>query len=183
MLRELADKAEPLEPIALSILTRLRFRGSPGDALLSADLLAALNGDEPAGRLLAVDLDIVADAAASYGEAPGCYLNVRTGESVIGLLAHSPDVDEEYRVDVEGEDWIHLELERPEWQDMEAFAESRDGREREALERSIHGSGAFKRFRAAVDALDLWGEWQARVEELRWGELRELLREHGIVPV
>lgn len=31
--------------------------------------------------------------------------------------------------------------------------------------------------------MDLWGEWQSFADELRWGELRELLREHGIVPV
>jgi hypothetical protein len=149
--------------------------------LLSADLLAALNGDEPAGRLLAVDLDNVADEAASYGEAPGCYLNVRTGESVIGLLAHSPDVDEEYRADVEGEGWIHLELERPERRDMAAFAE-RQG-ERELLQRALEGKGAYSRFRRTLDELGLWGEWQLLADDLRWGELRELLRERGIVPV
>ena len=188
VLRELGDKAEPLEPIALSILTRLRLRGWIGDALLSADLLAALNREEPAGKLLAVQLEsLVGDAASTgpYGSTAGCYLNTRTGESVDAFLADDDDIDEDDRVavDVDGEEWVHLALERPESRDMEAFAESRDGREREALERSTHGTGAFKRFRAAVDALDLWGEWQARVDELQWGELREELREHGIVPV
>lgn len=183
VLRELGTQAKPLEPLALSILQRLNMRGWDGDALLAADLLGALRGEEPEGRPLAVDLATVADEAASYGEAPGCYLNVRTGESVIGLLAYSLDIDEADRIDVEGEDWIHLELERPLWNDMAAFAESREGRERDALERAIEGTGAFKRFRAAVDALDLWDEWQTRVDELQWGELREALRHRGITPV
>lgn len=192
VLYELGPKAEVLEPIALSILTRLRFRGWVGDALLSDQLLAALRGEALSGTPLAVRLDSLVDDAAStgpYGSAAGCYLNTRTGESVAAFMADDgdggfdSDVDAEDRVNVEGAEWVYVRLERPEWQDMEAFAESREGNEREALERAIHGTGAFKRFRAAVDALDLWGEWQARADELQWGELREELRDRGIVPV
>lgn len=183
VLRKDRAAAKPLEPIALSVLQRLRMRGQVGDALLADDLLAALRDEPVAGTALEVDLQSVADEAASYGEAPGCYLNVRTGESVIGVVAHSDALDEAERIDVEGVDWIHLELEGPARRDMAAFAERQGGRDRERLERAIEGTKAFSRFRDAVGQTDLWGEWQSFADELRWGELRELLREHGIVPV
>jgi hypothetical protein len=64
---------------------------------------------------------------------------------------------------------------------MERFARSIPASAaREALDRALHGKGAFSRFRAELERLDLRDQWhsyrQAALEELA----RSWLEQHGL---
>jgi len=68
-----------------------------------------------------------------------------------------------------------------EWRVMRDFAESRrDERQRDRLTEAVHGSGAFRRFRHAVDRLDLWTEWNAWRLDAFLDAAEEWCDDHGL---
>jgi hypothetical protein len=58
----LEQRREDAEPVALSIINRLSWRGGEGDQALADDLLAALRGEALNGRVLPVDLEMLSSA-------------------------------------------------------------------------------------------------------------------------
>ena len=106
------------------------------------------------------------------------YLNKQTGEMVTatpeneGLLEDASAAERaaawqleqlpKIREALDSEDWIALpdRFEIHEWSIMERFVMSLDDdTPRERLERAIHRSGAFRRFKDAVQELDLREAW------------------------
>jgi hypothetical protein len=117
------------------------------------------------------------------------YLDPETGEIVTvteedcRLLEEGVDVDElpdwqqetvtKAREVLESERFLQLptEFDIHEWAIMERFAHSRSTpKERDELLSSIHGSGAFQRFRHAIRQLGIEEDWygfrQAALEEI-----------------
>ena len=70
------------------------------------------------------------------------------------------------------------------WHDMSYFAEvQHDANIADRLTRAIEGRGAFRRFRDAVDQLDLTERWYAFSGDRQLGRARQFLAEHGVRPV
>jgi hypothetical protein len=173
-----------LAPVLISVQQRLQRRGWEGDDVLASEMLAELHGDEPDGRPLPIDLDELSYAMADHGEYPGGYLNTETGEVVPAVTTDAYMVGEEYAVDLEEGDWVHvLDDSRDGWQDMVDFAAAVDDlRTREMLEDAVHGHGAFSRFRRAIDRAELSEQWHCFVDDRRWGRARQELADLSLRP-
>ncbi|HWI33730.1 MAG TPA: hypothetical protein VNS83_05415 [Lapillicoccus sp.] len=171
-----------LEPYAAALLTRLRFRRFEGDDILDEELLAALQGRQLDGDVIAVDLDELTTDMGSRSEEPGAYVNSRTGEVVPAFLTSEANVGEDAVVDVESEEWLYLVDEGEYgWSDMAQFVETLPaGGVRDRLADAIEGRGAFSRFRRALDDADLGGEWHAFSDDRKWGRARAELARLGI---
>lgn len=132
--------------------------------------------DPTPGRIFAVPAD--------HGEYPGGYLNTETGEVVPAVATDAYAVGEEYAVDLEEGDWVHLlDDSREGWQDMADFAAAVDDlRTREMLEDALQGKGAFSRFRRAIDRANLAEEWYCFADDRRWGRARQELADLGLRP-
>ena len=72
---------------------RLRWRDEDGDSILSAELLARIQGTEPIGRPLPVDLEELADVMASYGDVSGGYLDLDTGQVLLASMVSARGID------------------------------------------------------------------------------------------
>ena len=69
------------EPVALSVINRLTWRGGPGDRLLAEDLLAGLRREPLTGRVVPVDLDMLSTVLEGDPElSTDGYLDLRTGQ-------------------------------------------------------------------------------------------------------
>jgi hypothetical protein len=171
-----------LGPYAAALLTRLRFRRFEGDDILDEELLAALQGRQLDGDVIAVDLDELTTDMGSRSEEPGAYVNSRTGEVVPAFLTSEANVGEDAVVDVESEEWLYLVDEGEYgWSDMAQFVETLPaGGVRDRLADAIEGRGAFSRFRRALDDADLGGEWHAFSDDRTWGRARAELARLGI---
>jgi hypothetical protein len=182
----LARRPERAEPVALSVINRLTCRAAPGDAVLAEDLLARLRGEPLAGRVVPVDLEMLGfELEGDPSMSTGGYLDLHTGEVYGEDSADPMMVGEDAAIDVEGEPdrWLRFDRtgSRDGWRDMAAFAErQRDAALRERLERSIQGTGAFRRFRDLVHDEDLAEQWHAYSTDRRLGRARELLADEGI---
>jgi hypothetical protein len=173
------------EALATSVMERLRMRGAPGDEELAADLLAALRGEQPEGRLLPVDLEEVAmllEGDPMSGE--GGYVDLRIGEVVPHLLTDEAEVGED-AVDVEEEPgrWLRVPCEgsRAGWEDMRTYAAGLpQSRLSEELLGAIEGQGAFRRFGDIVRRQGLLESWRAFSEDRQRGRARAFLAENGI---
>ena len=109
-------------PIILSVLQRLQGRGWAGDALLADEMLAVIRDEEFPGEVVAVDLG---QLSFTMSDREGGYLNRRTGETLPASATDPMVIGEEYAVDPEDPDWLHLvDDNRESWRDMEDFAES-----------------------------------------------------------
>jgi Plasmid pRiA4b ORF-3-like protein len=97
-----------LSPVLISVQQRLQRRGWEGDGVLAAEMLAELHGEEPNGRPLPIDLDELSNTMADHGEYPGGYLNIETGEVVPAVATDAYAVGEQYGVDMEEGDWVHV---------------------------------------------------------------------------
>ncbi len=168
-------------PIILSVLQRLQGRGWAGDALLADEMLAVIRDEKFPGEVVAVDLG---QLSLTMSDREGGYLNRRTGETLPASGTDPMVIGEEYAVDPEDPDWLHLvDDNRESWRDMEDFAESvADPFIRQSLETAVHGKGAFSRFRSAVHAVDLGREWHCFSDDRRWGRARHQLSDHGLRP-
>ncbi len=90
------------------------------------------------------------------------YLNNKTGEIISVSDSDSCFVDEELRNLVEeSDDFIPIpdKFYINEWRVMEKFCLSVPGEVGDVLYNSIHGSGAFRRFKDNLDIYDLTDKW------------------------
>ncbi|OYO02260.1 uncharacterized protein UPF0158 [Propionibacteriaceae bacterium ES.041] len=167
-------QAAPFQLLALAIHNRLQNRQQLGDRELAAELLAALRGADPTEGVL-VSLDELNSALSDDPQYErGAYLNRRTGEAIPPVLTDAGMVGEDAAVDIEADDWVHIDLEGKEsdWQAMADFvATIADDRVRHRLEDAIEGKGAFSRFRKSLPE-ELFPDWQAFNTDRRWGRLR-----------
>lgn len=150
-----------------------------------------------------VKLQAVVDQIQMLSGEAAVYLNKKTGELfMIGedeaLGFDLEDDDEEELDDLpewqresrqkareinESDDWIELPTQRDvhEYHIMEQFGASLDNAEaRDRILQTIRGSGAFRRFKHALDDLGLWDEWTS----FKHAELERIaidwLEENGI---
>ena len=182
----LEQRPDDAEPVALSVVNRLTWRGEHGDEELAEDLLAHLRGVPLAGRALPVDLDVVATLlAGDPALSPGGWLDLRTGEVLDPSAADPAEVGEDVAVDVEAEPdrWLVIpgHGSREGWDDMAAFARrQRDPALQDRLGRALDGRGAFRRFRDLVEQEELTEQWRLFVDDRRWGRARAFLAAAGI---
>ena len=129
------------------------------------------------------------------------YLNRRTGELITLtdeelVVAETDDPDrleewqrEDYpklREVFQSDDWLALpdQFEINEWEIMKRYSESVDPAEwRHDLLAAIHGTGAFRSFRATIDRLDLTTQWYRFSDAAVEAIAIEWLESHGITYV
>lgn len=176
------------EPVTISAINRLSWRGGAGDRVLADDLLAVLRRVPPAGRVVPVDLEMLSSVLEGDPElSTGGYLDLRTGDVYDDSLTDPAMVGESAALDVEEEPdrWLRVNRTSSQnaWQDLAAFAErQRDKALRERLERAIEGKGGFSRFRDLLHAENLSEQWYTFSTDCRMGRAREFLADHGIRP-
>lgn len=186
MLLTLQHNHEHAEPLALSVINRLTWRGGPGDRILAEDLLATLRAEPLPGRVLPVDLEMLSILLEGDPElSTGAYLDLRTGEVYGGNETDPMMVGEDAAIDVEEEPdrWIYLAGvgSREGWRDMAAFAERQhDQSLRERLEQAIEGKGAFRRFRDLAHDEGIAEQWDLFSSDRQLGRAREVLAAEGI---
>jgi len=138
----------------------------------------------------------VVDAMDMVGDEMSAYLNKRTGELITLTTEELSAAEEEEDLDdypewqresivkageiMGSEDWIELpsKFDIHEYAIMEEFCRSIDDAElSDRLLNTIRGSGAFGRFRGALEALDMRQEWfdfrAAEFERIACGWLQE----------
>jgi hypothetical protein len=145
-----------------------------------------------------VSIRDVVEAIGTQNEEAAAYLNPDTGEIVTVS-------EEERRMVEEGREEAAPEWQREllpkvrevlnsdrflqlptrfdvhDWSIMERFVEARaDAGERDALQRAVHGSGAFRRFRDAVQRLGIEEEWFRFHDAALAGIAKEWLEAHHI---
>ena len=164
----------------------LRQRGWDGDDLL-ADHLESLGGAGPALTLkpLAVDLEELANILEGDPVHGGGRIDRQTGEVwPQPAIDYAVEMGGEYQGESESsERWLRVECHGSveSYRDIEFFIGAvEDARKANRLAAAIHGRGAFRRFR---DALDDWPEeldrWYAISEERQRGRARVWLAERG----
>ena len=149
---------------------------------------------------LPVSLKAVADELSILGDLSSAYVNRRTGEVVTlseddQALAEEEDVAEDDLPDwqaemlpkireiLESDDWVALpgKFDIHEWEIMRRFGASlSDSHGASEIDRAIHGSGAFRMFRATVERLGLRGQWFEFRDRALMDIAREALEEVGI---
>lgn len=97
------------------------------------------------------------------GDSQSHWLNTRTGETLFVDEEFMDEGDREKLPDVEGSpDWIQLptKFDIHEWEIMRDFCMTvEDGEKRDDLLDAIHGSGAFRMFRATAGRLGILDDW------------------------
>jgi hypothetical protein len=186
--------AEAVKLLA-SIGARLAERGWAGDAALTEEIDSELLATESALRPLAVNVSELIDIMSSGGEfrSEG-RLNLDTGE----IATEEPFGDRfDSYSDDEGDDdegtagmqeWTNVAYiesgGRDGWYDMADFAElQHDLNIADRLARAIEGRGAFRRFRDAIDQLDLVEAWLEFSNDRELGRARKFLAEEGVRPL
>ncbi|OIN78806.1 UPF0158 family protein [Mycobacterium malmoense] len=182
----LEQRRDQAELVAVSVINRLTWRGGAGDEILAEDLLACLRGEPLPGRVVPVDLEMLAtaleeDAAMSTGG----YVDLHTGDVFGDSSTDAGLVGEDAAVDVEEDPdrWLHFDCSgsRDGWRDMATFAERlHDDALRDRLERAIEGKGAFRRFRDLVHEEGLAEQWYVFSADRKLGRAREFLADAGI---
>jgi hypothetical protein len=182
----LERRRDEAEPVVLSVINRLSWRGAAGDEVLAEELLARLRGEPLRGRAVPVDLEMLGtELEGDLGLSTGGYVDLQTGQ-VYGEHETDPMmVGEEGAIDVEQEPdrwlWFNRTGSRDGWQDMATFAaRQRDEPLRERLERAIEGKGAFRRFRDLVHQENLADQWDAYSADRQLGRARQFLADQGI---
>jgi hypothetical protein len=182
----LAQRRERAEPVAVSIINRLNWRAGAGDQVLAADLLARLRFEPLAGRVVPVDLEMLAsELEGDPALSSGGYLDLHTGQ-VYDDAATDPDMaGEDAAIDVETDPdrWLPFDRtgSRQGWRDMAVFAERQhDTALRERLQRAIEGKGAFRRFRDLIHDEGLAEGWYAFSTDRQLGRAREFLANEDI---
>jgi hypothetical protein len=128
------------------------------------------------------EMDLMSDEATAY-------INRKTGELItltheeLSLAEDPEDLLPKAREVLASEDFIPLpgKFEIHEWSIMERFARSlTDAAASDELDAALHGRGAFRRFKDAVQRLGIADEWyrfrEAALEEIAI----EFLEAHGI---
>lgn len=182
----LEQRRADVESLAVSVINRLSLRASEGDDVLAEDLTALLRGEPLPGRVVPVDLEVLASELEGDAELSlGGYVDLRTGEVVDESLTDAAMVGEDAAVDVEEDPdrwlWFDKTGSRDGSRDMAAFSGSqRDPALRERLERAIEGRGAFRRFRDLVHDEGLATQWRAFSQDRELGRARSFLAGAGI---
>ncbi|PBC39084.1 hypothetical protein CJ179_37425 [Rhodococcus sp. ACS1] len=182
----LQQRREQAEPVAVSVINRLTWRGGAGDEVLAEDLLGCLRGEPLSGRVVPVDLEMLGSALeGDLGMSTGGYVDLRTGDVYDESSTDPMMVGEDAAVEVEAQPdrWLRFNRtgSRDGWRDMAAFAERHhDAALRERLERAIEGKGAFGRFRDLVHQESLADQWYAFSADRQLGRAREFLAGEGI---
>lgn len=141
--------------------------------------------------------DIV-DAIESQSNEGEAYLNPETGE-IVQVSEDERALVEEGRADDDLLDWerelipkvrealesdsflaLPDRFEVHEWAIMERFSQEQNERARKVLLGAIHGSGAFRHFRGAVERLGLLDAWYRYREEAIVQIARDWLEEHKL---
>lgn len=182
----LEQRPQQGRPATQAVTNRLTWRAGAGDEVLAQDLLARLSGEPLAGRMVPVDLEMLADALEGDRDlSAGGYLDLQTGEVYDESSTDPMIVGEDAAIDVDGDPdrWLRFDNfgSRAGWRDMSDFAErQRDSALREQLERAIEGKGAFARFRDLVHRESLAEQWYAFSTDRQLGRAREFLAGEGI---
>ncbi|WP_147681125.1 IS1096 element passenger TnpR family protein [Actinomyces ruminicola] len=196
---------DDLIALTLALAGRLNVRDAPGDALLSKALLARARGEQPEGDPLPVDLEVLADTMASYGDAAdGAYLDLDTGQVLPADLvdqtgrhgAGASGLEEGIEeLDVEpGHRWERIDGggRREQGAERRAFIDYLNaptiGRQAnidaaDALRQALDQRGGNRRFHDALGELGLVDQWLAFRDDRRWGRARVELASHGLRPV
>ncbi len=148
-----------------------------------------------------LSLDEVADQLDGLFEQSTAFVNRQTGEIMIvgdDELSLAEEGDEEGKADLpewqqqllptlreiaDGEKWAALpnKFDIHEWEIMRRFADSVDDEDlSDDLRRAIHGTGAFRMFRATVEDAGVREEWFAFKREALREIAREALQELGL---
>lgn len=141
--------------------------------------------------------DIV-DAIESQSNEGEAYLDPETGE-IVQVSADERALVEQGRSDDDLPQWqrelipkVHEALEGDrflalpdrfevhEWEIMQRFSQEQNEQARKMLLSAIHGSGAFRHFRNAVDRLGLLDVWYRYREEAIQQIARDWLEEHKL---
>ena len=136
-----------------------------------------------AGEAVVFSLTSVIDAIEAADENVQYFANVKTGqiEPYFDRIAFG-DVGELDEDDFEGEEWVGLpdKWDRDDWEMLRDFAYELGGAEGDELLHAIHGKGAFRMFRAAVERMGALESWYAYKDE-RYRRLAvEWLEENGL---
>jgi hypothetical protein len=141
--------------------------------------------------------DIV-DAIESQMDQSNAYLDPKTGEIILvtederalveegvaddGLPQWQRDVMPKIREALESDRFLVLpdRFEVHEWSIMERFAQEQNDSARKVLLSAVHGSGAFRHFRSAVERLGLLESWYRYRGETIEQIARDWLEEHKI---
>ncbi|WP_166821418.1 UPF0158 family protein [Brevibacterium limosum] len=170
------------EPIVLSAINRLTFRGFPGDRELSEALLAGLRNEPVPGLDLAVDLEMLSIIhEGSFEESDGGYLDLQTGDVYDAWAVEYGDENIDFNGDPDR--WVRFDRADTEdaWNDMQAFVSGlRNPEVRDRGLSAIEGTGAFRRFRRFTDEQDLGDRWVQFSEDRKYGRARLILAENGI---
>ena len=131
------------------------------------------------------DIRKIADELRAVPQGWGAFVHRITGEVVtIPVDGDSADHDvEELEEILEGPDWLALPdaMDIHAWEIMERFALSRSGeKERDALDRAVHGRGAFRNFRDTAERLGLLDAWFAFELAAYETKVRSCLRAHEL---
>ena len=179
----------------MGLSNALSWRDRAGDAQLAAELVARLQGREPEGRPLPVDLGVLAETMALRDDAgDGAYLDLDTGTvlPVAVIAEHGGDPEsgvEELGIEP-GHEWIVLsDPAGAAASDRRDFVRSlsngptlSDSSAGDALDRAMKTRGT-KKFYDTLDELDLVAVWRAFQDDRRWGRARAALAERGLRPV
>jgi len=182
----LQQRRDQAESVSLSVINRLTWRGGPGDQVLAEDLLACVRGEPLAGPAVSVDLEMLSlEMEGDVSLSSGGYVDLHTGEVYDDSASDPAIVGEDAAIDVEEDPdrWLRFDRigSRDGWQDMADFAQrQREAGLRDRLDRAIHGTGAFRRFRDLVHDEDIADQWYAFAADRQLGRAREFLAARGI---
>jgi hypothetical protein len=182
----LEQRRQEAEPVAMSVINRLRWRDGAGDEVLAEDLLAGLSRVPLTGQVVPADLDMLSTVLEGDPDlSTGGYLDLRSGQVYDDSATDPMMVGEAAAIDVEEEPdrWLRLNRtgSRDGGRDLAAFAERQhDQALRERLERVIEGKGAFGRFRDLVHDANLSEQWYAFSTDRQMGRARQFLADNGI---
>lgn len=140
----------------------------------------------------------IADAIESQSNEGEAYLNPETGEIILvtedeRALVERGDLDDnlpkwqreampKMREVLENDSFLALpdRFEVHDWAIMERFSHEQNERARNVLVSAIHGSGAFRHFRSAVERLGLPDAWYRYREDAIQRIARDWLEEHKL---
>lgn len=187
-----------LMALTLALVGRLNVRGNLGDESLSKELLARARGEMPEGDPLPVDLEVVSEVMASYGEMDGGYLDLDTGQVL------PADLVDQYGVGAsslkEGFEELGIEPGH-QWERIDGGGRKEHGAQRRAfidylespsigraakaeaagaLRQALEQRGGDRRFHDALGELGLVDQWLAFRDDRRWGRARALLASYGL---
>ena len=126
-------------------------------------------------------LSQVIDAIEGASETVQWFANTETGQ--VDCYADPDYYGEEYEEEAfEGPEWLSMpdSRDRDDWRGMQDFAYALGGEEGEELLDAIHGRGAFRAFRRAVEEMGALESWYAYKDERLCEIAVEWLESHGL---